>query len=191
VVFAVIQLPFSVKFRLMDLHAPDLHHLKAAVGWLELGNASESLLELDLLSEEMQSHPDVLETRWLALAQNQRWDAAAKVGRALIAAAPDRALGWLHHAYALRRATTGGLLAAFNALSPVAEKFPKEPTIPYNLACYTCQMQRDASETLAWLKQAMKAGKRSEILAMAMKDPDLEPLRAEIEKLAAKIGKTT
>ena len=175
----------------VELHAPDLHYLKAAVGWLELGNASESLLELDHLSEAMQSHPDVLETRWLALAQNQRWDAAAKVGRALIAAAPDRSIGWLHHAYALRRATTGGVLAAFNALSPVADKFPREPTIPYNLACYTCQMQRDADETLAWLRQAMKAGKRQEILAMALKDPDLEPLRAEIAKLAKRIDKKT
>ena len=45
--------------------------------------------------------------RWLALAQNQRWDAAAKIGRALIAAVPNRSLGWLHHAYALRRATGG------------------------------------------------------------------------------------
>lgn len=175
----------------MELHQPDLHYLKAAVGWLELGNASEALFELDQMSEPVQMHPDVLETRWLALAQNQRWDAAAKIGRALIAAAPDRSLGWLHHAYALRRATGGGLLAAFNALSPVAGKFPKEATIPYNLACYTCQMQRDATESLAWLQQAMAAGERKEILAMALKDPDLEPLRAEIAKLAAKIDKAT
>ena len=175
----------------MEVHQPDLHHLKAAVGWLELGDASEALVELDQMSEPLQAHPDVLETRWLALAQNRRWDAAAKIGRALIAAAPNRSLGWLHHAYALRRATGGGVLAAFNALAPVAEKFPKEATIPYNLACYTCQMQRDADETLAWLRQAMKAGKRQEILAMAMKDPDLEPLRAEIAKLAKKIDKGT
>jgi hypothetical protein len=172
----------------MELHAPDLHYLKAAVGWLELGDASEALAELDQMSVPLQAHPDVLETRWLALAQNHRWDAAAKVARALIAAVPDRSLGWLHHAYALRRATGGGVLAAFNALVPVVGKFPKEATIPYNLACYTCQMQRDADETLAWLRQAMKAGKRQEILAMAMKDPDLEPLRAEIAKLAKRVS---
>ena len=175
----------------MDLRQPDLQFLRAAVGWLELGNAAEALVELDQLSEPLQSHPDVLETRWLALAQNQRWDAAAKVGRALIAAAPDRAVGWLHHAYALRRATGGGLLAAFNALAPVAGKFPKEATIPYNLACYTCQMQRDAAETLDWLQKAITAGKRKEILARAMEDPDLEPLRAEIAKLSPKIDKGT
>ena len=171
----------------MELTAPDLHHLKAAVGWLELGNPAEALAELDAMSEALQQHMDVLEARWLALAQLQRWEAAAKTGRALIAAAPERPVGWLHHAYALRRATTGGLLAAFNALSPVAGKFPKEPTIPYNLACYTCQMQRDATETMAWLQQAIAAGKRKEIIAMALKDPDLEPLHAEIEKLTKRL----
>lgn len=175
----------------MDLCQPDLQYLRSAVGWLELGNAVEAIAELDQLSAPLQAHPDVLETRWLALAQNQRWDAAAKVGRALIAAAPERAVGWLHHAYALRRATGGGLLAAFNALAPVADKFPKEATIPYNLACYTCQMQRDAAETLAWLQQAMTAGKRKEILARALEDPDLQPLRAEIAMLATKIDKRT
>jgi len=169
----------------------DLHHLKAAVGWLELDNAGEALAELDGMSEAMQSNPDVLEARWLALARLQRWEAAAKTGRALIAAAPDRSIGWLHHAYALRRAPNGGLLAAFNALAPVASHFPKEATIPYNLACYTCQMQRETTETMNWLEQAIAAGDRKEILAMAMKDPDLEPLRAEIAKLAKKIDKAT
>ena len=168
----------------MEMPVEDLHYLRAAVGWLELGDASEALGELDRLSEALQSHPDVLETRWLALAQNQRWDAAAKVGRALIAAAPDRAASWLHHAYALRRSAGGGLLAAFNALAPVVDQFPSEATIPYNLACYSCQMQRDATETLAWLQRALEMGERKSIIAMALKDPDLEPLRAEIRKLA-------
>jgi TPR repeat protein len=84
----------------------------------------------------------------------------------------------------LRRAPNGGLLAAFNALAPVASKFPSEPTIPYNLACYTCQMQRDPQEALSWLEQAMRAGQRSEILKMALADPDLKPLRSEIAALA-------
>lgn len=171
----------------MQLTGSDLHHLKAAVGWLELGDAAEALKELDGMSAALQEHPDVLEARWLALARLRRWGAAAKVGRALIAVVPHRSIGWLHHAYALRRAPNGGLQAAFNALAPVAQKFPDEPTIPYNLACYTCQMQCDASEALDWLEQAMVAGDRKKILAMAMRDPDLEPLRAEIAKLARKL----
>jgi predicted Zn-dependent protease len=178
----------TVMLNAMELGSSDLHHLKAAVGWLELGNAAEALGELDEMSAEIQEHPDVLEARWLALARLHRWEAAAKVARAIIAAAPQRATGWLHHAYALRRAPNGGLLAAFNALVPVADKFPEESTIPYNLACYTCQMQRDTSETMNWLEQAIKSGDRKEILAMAMKDPDLKPLRAEIKKLAKRLG---
>jgi hypothetical protein len=172
----------------MELGSSDLHHLKAAVGWLELGDAAEALGELDEMTPEIQEHPDVLEARWLALARLHRWEAAAKAARALIGVAPQRSSGWLHHAYALRRAPNGGLLAAFNALAPVADKFPEEATIPYNLACYTCQMQRDTAETMNWLEQAIKSGGRKEILAMAMKDPDLKPLRAEIQKLAKRLG---
>ena len=171
----------------MQLDSSDLHRLKAAVGWLELGNAIEALHELDDMRASSMKHPDVLEARWLALARLLRWEAAAKIGRALIAAAPDRSAGWLHHSYALRRAPNGGLQAAFNALAPVAGQFPNEAIIPYNLACYTCQMQRETSETMNWLKQAMAAGNRKEILAMAMKDPDLEPLRAEIAQLAKRL----
>ena len=171
----------------MELTTPDLHNLKAAVGWLELGNATESLAELDWINEAFQSHCDVLETRWLALAQLKRWGEATGVARALTSAAPERAIGWLHHAYALRRAPSGGLLAAFDALAPVANKFPEEATIPYNLACYTCQMQRDPTETMNWLEKAIAAGSRKEILAMAMKDPDLEPLRTEIAQLATRL----
>ncbi len=170
----------------MELTTPDLHHLKAAVGWLELGNAAEALGEIENISEPLQSHVDVLEAHWLVLARLLRWEAAAKVGRALIAAAPDSAAGWLHHAYALRRAPNGGLLAAFNALAPSAAKFPEEATIPYNLACYTCQMERETSETMNWLQQAITAGDRKEILTMAMKDPDLKPVHAEIAALAKK-----
>ena len=176
-----------VILRPMQLESSDLHRLKAAVGWLELGNAAEALIELDDMSFAAQEHSDVLEARWLALARLLRWEAAAKIGRKLIAAAPERSVGWLHHSYALRRAPNGGLLAAFNALAPVAERFPREAIIPYNLACYTCQLQREPSETITWLERAMVAGDRKEILAMAIKDPDLEPLRAEIAKLAKKL----
>lgn len=167
----------------MEVPAPDMHHLRAAVGWLELGNAAESLAELNLMELASQAHPNALETRWLALARQENWDAAVPVAQALIMAAPDRAAGWLHHAYALRRTSDGGVLAAFHALSPAAAKFPQEPTIPYNLACYTCQLRRETKETLAWLRRAIKAGRRDEILAMALADPDLEPVRGEIVKL--------
>ena len=164
--------------------SPEAHYLAAAIGWLELGRADEALAELDRITPELQNHPDVLEARWMILTSQKSWEDAARVGRALIAADPERSAGWLHHAYALRRSNNGGLLAAFNALSPVAAKFPEESTIPYNLACYTCQLERDPAETLHWLQRAFSAGNRKEILAMALRDPDLAPLRNVIQRLA-------
>jgi hypothetical protein len=168
----------------MDLSPTDAYQVRAAVGWLELSNSDEALAELDQLSSEGQAHPDVLEIRWLVLSQRKNWDEAVVVGAKLIIAAPERVSSWLHHSYALRRATDGGLLAAYESLSSVVEKFPEESTIPYNLACYTCQMDHDEEETLAWLQRAMESGERKAVLAMALKDPDLEPLRAEIARLA-------
>jgi predicted Zn-dependent protease len=166
------------------IDSPDAHHLAAAIGWLELGRADEALKELDRIDPALQRHADVLEARWMILASQKSWDAAAQVGRTLIAADPERPSAWLHHAYALRRASDGGLIAAFNALSPVADKFPGESTIPYNLACYTCQLNRDATETLDWLKRAVATGDRKDIFAMALSDPDLAPLHDVIAKLA-------
>src|ERR1041384_4516769 len=116
---------------MQSLPPPASHHVVAAIGWMELGNMAEALAELDHLDPSLQRHADVLEVRWSILATQRDWDNAAKIGRALIAADPHRPSAWLHHAYALRRASTGGLVAAFNAVAPVGTKFPKEATIPY------------------------------------------------------------
>ena len=171
----------------MDLDHDDVHYLRSAVGWLELGSPAETLVELDAMSAAGQQYPEALQSRWLALAELKRWDPAIEVAQQLIAAAPERSIGWLHHSYALRRSRKGSLLAAYNALSSVANKFPKEAILHYNLACYSCQLARNPGETLVLLKKAMTAGERREILALALKDPDLEPLRKEIAKLAGKV----
>ena len=100
----------------------------------------------------------------------------------LIAQSPDDANGWLHRAYALRRARQGGLTQARQALEPAAEKFPEEAVIPYNLSCYACQLQQ-LEEARGWLHRALKVGKKAEIKRMALADADLEPLWDEIRKL--------
>jgi tetratricopeptide (TPR) repeat protein len=164
------------------LEPPDAHHLNASLGWLGLGLRGEAKTELELISRANQGHPDVLEARWAIHAGEREWDTALEVARKLQAAAPERADGWLHHAYALRRATDGGLDQAWEALKPAAEKFPKEPIIPYNLSCYACQRQQ-LDEARAWFKRALKIGGKERIKPMALADPDLEPLWAEIRQL--------
>lgn len=161
---------------------PDSHHLNAALGWLGLGSREEALKELDLVSSGNQRHPDALEVRWMIHAGQQQWDAALEVASRLLAEAPERADGWLHRAYALRRTSGGGLAQAWEALKPAAEKFPKEPIIPFNLSCYACQL-RQLDEARVWLKRALKIGGKDRIKRMALADADLAPLWDEIRQL--------
>lgn len=165
------------------LELPDFHRLNAAIGWLELGNAREADLELQKLSPPARTHPDVLEARWAVLAELKKWDEALPVARMLLQSAPERPGGWLHQAYALRRAQDGSLEKAWDALRPAANKFPKDSLIPYNLACYAAQMGRP-DDAWEWLHRAMEAaGDVANIKAMALADPDLELLRERIEQL--------
>ena len=90
-----------------------------------------------------------------------------------------RPAGWLHRAYALRRTPDGGLAKAWDALLPAAEKFPKEPTVLYNLSCYACQMQQ-LDIARRWFKKALKVGGRENVKRMALADGDLQPLWDEI-----------
>ena len=125
-------------------------------------------------------NPDVLEVRWLIHSEEKEWVDALAVARKLVDTDPKRASGWLHRAYALRRVNAGGLQAAWDALRPAFEKFPDETTIPYNLACYACQMQR-LDEARDWLRCAVKAGGKEKVKQMALKDDDLAPLWSEIK----------
>ncbi|HTY88514.1 MAG TPA: hypothetical protein VMB80_13690 [Candidatus Acidoferrum sp.] len=164
---------------MQPLQAPDSHRLNAALGWLGLGNPADARVELDAIPPAQQTHPAVLEARWLLCVHEKDWRAALAVAEKERAAAPDDCAGWLHRAYALRRLPGGGLTQAWDALRPAAEKFPREPVVAFNLACYACQMdQSDAARQ--WLKRAMKVGGMEAIKKMALADEDLRPLWPEI-----------
>jgi Flp pilus assembly protein TadD len=164
------------------LEAPDIHFLNYAQGWLGLDLPHEAVVELNAIAPEFQNHPDVLDVRWQLETRQQNWEAALSVAQAELRAQPDNSISWLHHAYALRRASRGGLIMAWGALLPAAQKFPKEPVIAFNLACYACQL-KDLDKAREWLDRAVKTGGREEILKMALADTDLQPLWPEIEKI--------
>ena len=164
------------------LEPPDSHHLDAAIGWLGLGCAADAREELAKLSPASLNHPDALEIRWLLAVRDQHWNDALELARLELKLAPEDSSGWLHHAYALRRVSHGGLVLAWGALLPAAEKFPEEPVIAFNLSCYACQLQQpDVART--WLKRALKIGGKQPIKKMALADDDLKPLWPEIENL--------
>ena len=164
------------------LEPPDTFALSAALGWMELKNLPEAEAELAQVSAEHQAHPDVLEVRWLLCAEKRDWAAALDVARQVMAVAPERVTGWLHQAYAARRAPGGSLAAAWEVLLPAAEKFPSVSIIPFNLACYACQMG-ELDQAREWLRRAFDAGPKVEIRGMAMQDEDLRPLWDEIRKM--------
>src|SRR5205814_6637653 len=158
-------------------------HLRAAIGWLELENPTEAGEEIARISPANVSHPDVLEVRWQICAASQSWDAALTIAEELAATSPKLVSGWLHRAYALRRATNGGLEKAWDALLPAAKLFPKDRLIRYNLACYAAQLGR-LEEAWEWLQKAMKAARDAgPMKEMALADRDLEPLWERIEEL--------
>lgn len=165
--------------RMSEIDYPDRHRLTAALGWMELGRPEEAELELAPLLLQPDPHPDVLELRWAILAAQQRWDEAVEVAENLIRRAPDRPNGWLHRAYALRRAHTGGLERAWQALLPAASHFPAEVLVAYNLSCYACRLGR-LEEARSWLRRALEIGDRETVKRMALRDPDLQELHREV-----------
>lgn len=165
------------------LEPSDHHVLSAAEGWFELGNPAEALAELATLSEAASRHPAALELHWQILAQQGAWDLAVPIAEDLIRSAPASSAGWLHRAYALRRASSGGLPQAWSALYPAAELFPGESLVAYNLACYATQMGRQ-DEGWEWFLRAIQiSGDGRALRLMGLRDEDLKPLWGRIKSL--------
>ena len=165
---------------MQKLGPPDSHHLNAAIGWLGLNCVDDARLELAKISAAHQTHPDTLEVRWTLCAHEKRWVEALKIAELELQTAPNDSAGWLHRAYALRRVENGGLELAWTALLSAAEKFPAEPVITYNLACYACQLNQLAGAR-KWLQRAVKIGGKEAIQKMALADDDLKLLWPEIK----------
>ena len=165
---------------MLNLEPPDTFSLSAALGWLGLGNAVEALAELEGVSPANRSHPAVLEVRWAIQAEMKQWNLALETAEELVRVLPGKVGGWLHRAYALRRAPGGGLAQAWDALLTAAKKFPKQPLVAFNLACYACQLHR-MDDARHWLNRAMEISDKAEITQMALADSDLEPLWPEIK----------
>lgn len=156
------------------LEPPALHQVKAAYGWLELGNTNEAVAELQRLPGELQSLPGVQVARLDCLMAAKDWNAAEGLARVLCGQHSEEAGLWLHWSYAARRADGGSIAASYEILAPCVERFPDEWLIAYNVACYLCQMDRLA-EARALLEHARDKG-GDKVDALAKDDEDLAPL---------------
>jgi len=67
-------------------------------------------------------------------------------------------------------------------LLPVVDKFPKDATMRYNLACYECQLGR-LKEAEEWLSKAFDIGDARKLKLVALDDHDLQPLWSAISEI--------
>jgi tetratricopeptide (TPR) repeat protein len=149
----------------------DAHHLRAAQGWLELGNHLESNAELENITAANRSHPDVLEIRWAIYAKAEKWEMCLEIGNALVQMAPKRPLGWKHRSVSLHRLKR--TREAHDLLLPATAIFPKDWPIHYDMACYACKLG-NLNDARTWLEKAFSLGDPKEVKLIALDDPDLE-----------------
>jgi len=162
--------------RMNPIAPPDTHHLTAAQGWLELENAAEAIKELEQISPESRKHPDVLEVRWAAEAKQLNWEECIRVATQLTQHAPGRSSGWIHRSFALHELKR--TQEAYELLLPSLSLFKGIWTVPYNLACYQCQLGQK-EPALEFYGQALEIGGES-VKDMALADTDLAPLHGKI-----------
>ncbi len=161
----------------MPLDYPELHYVNAASGWIDMNCLEEARGELEGIKGESRQHPEVLELDWRIYAKGHQWDSALSVAERIIERAPQRATGWVDRSYCLHELKRTE--EAMDKLLPAFGKFPDEFIIPYNLACYCCQLG-DVVAAKSWLERACQRGPKGEVRKMALKDRDLEPMWGEI-----------
>ena len=129
--------------------------------------------ELEQITPENRAHPAVLAVRWQIYAKAKKWEAALDIASALIQLAPEHPFGWVHRSFCLHELKRTE--EARDNLLRAVDKFPEDPIIRYNLACYECQLGR-LEQAKNWLEKAFELGDPREMKLMALGDPDLEPL---------------
>ena len=159
---------------------PDSYSISSAEGWLILGNPIEALGELEQVSSSAKLRPEYLELKWRVYADTQDWDAALELSESMVRDLPDHPGGFILRSYALRRSSKGSVEKATTSLLEAAAKFPSEPIIPYNLACYACQ-SGELAQARKFLRLALEIGDRKELLKMASMDGDLKLLWKELK----------
>lgn len=172
----------TLDFRLpvLKLEIQEQRHVDAAEGWLGLGDPIEANEELERIAPTMRAHPDVLCVRWRIYAAAKKWEQAAKIAKIISEVSPDVPFGFINMAYALHELKRTNEARA--VLLPIVDKFERNHTISYDLACYECQLG-NLKRARDWLQKAIDSAGENDVRMRALEDPDLQPLWANIGKL--------
>ena len=137
----------------MPLDSPDQQHWQAAVGSVELGMFAEADSELDKIDPFCRALPEVLAVRLAIYRGLKKWELMQQIAKRLKEFEPDNVQWTISLTYATRRAYS--IDVAMEILLNAVAKFPKEAAIPYNLACYHCQLG-EIAKTKRYLRQAFE-----------------------------------
>lgn len=151
----------------------DIHHLRAAEGWLQLGNCEEALAELDNIAPLYRAHPDVLALRWEIYRRAKKWDYALAVAEGLAEAAPNDPRGWIKLCQTLY--FTKKVQQAYDLATLKLRDFLSHWEFHYDIACYACLLGK-RQEAEDFLKKAMELGDAKQVTLLARADKDLEAL---------------
>ena len=108
--------------------------------------------------------------------EEQNWAYAAEIAADLARRFSDELTYPVQLAYCIRRKES--LSAARSVLLEASRRFKKAAIIPYNLACYECQLG-NREEASKYLQRAIQLDK--DCRELAMNDDDLEPMWAMLD----------
>jgi hypothetical protein len=153
--------------------------LSAAEGWLMLGCPAEAELELEAICAHNMNRSEVLCLRWAVSFHGKRWEDARSIAKVWCWTTPESLEAWIACANSTREFE--GLAAAKQILLDIAERFPLDWVVPYNLACYCAQLG-EIAEAVLWLNKALSLDMQQKIRREAAGDPDLAPLWEALTK---------
>jgi tetratricopeptide (TPR) repeat protein len=145
--------------------------LTASIGYMELGMLQDAWDSLEEIPADQRHLPPVLQVRMEIYRRMKKYDGMATIAEHLTKEIPNDSQNWISLAYAQRRYLD--LQTAEKTLLEAQERFPEEATIPFNLACYACQLGRldEARDKLAKAIQMEPSFKKA-----AIEDEDLKAI---------------
>lgn len=127
--------------------------------------------ELERIDPFNRAAPEVLRVRVAISHGLKKWDALQVVAAKLVEFEPTNVQWTVSLAYATRRAVS--IESAREILLAAEAQFPNEGVIPFNLACYYCQLG-DLETAKDYLRRAFEIDSHWRL--SALEDRDLEPL---------------
>jgi hypothetical protein len=151
----------------------DSWHLKAAEGWLGLGNRGEAQAELAALGPSGCWRPEGLRERCVVWGACGYWEGVTMAGGILSKIKPSSSWGWFYHAMGLHRLKK--TKEARELLLGVVQRFPRNVAIHYALACFAGRLG-NLEEARKWWGKVESFGNRKRLKEVAAREPDLKAL---------------